>query len=101
MIKAILFTALFTVSAFAATHAQAAMGQVDQAGFVSGGGSYEFTKCTVIRSASYCKNYCNTTTTTDTAFRNCYLSYNANKQTSNTPKQGMQRGFTQGKFRSH
>jgi hypothetical protein len=102
MIKNIFLAAVLTVSAFAATHAQAATGQSGQAGFVSGGGSYEFTVSCVqagLRPYSrWCAKMCDQFSGPQFAY--CNQSYVADKRTSNTRKQGLQSGFVQGNFRS-
>jgi hypothetical protein len=107
MIKNILLAAVLTVSALAATHAQAANAQTGQSGFVSGGGSYEFTTyCPSVglHPNSYaCRSTCVKLfpAGSATTMQYCRYSYRSNEQTPNTLKQRSQQGFTQGKFRSH
>ena len=103
MIKNLVLAAVLTVSAFAATQAQAATGQT---GFVSGGGSYEFTKTCKLygipSTTALCRDFCFSIGYPEgtTRFATCVQSYRDNKQTSKGPKQHFEQGFVQGKFRS-
>jgi hypothetical protein len=102
MFRNMLFAAVLTLSAFAATGAHAAAGQGDQPRFASAGGSYAFTNfCVPVGITSHvacrngpCKNWA------PGFYTFCYTSFDK-RQTSNTHKQGDQRqGFSQGKFHS-
>jgi hypothetical protein len=99
MFRNMLFAAVLTLSAFAATGAHAATGQGGQAQFAAAGGSFAFTNfCNGLTHVRCRATYCAGWPTSQYNF--CYTSFD-NRQASNTHKQGNQRqGFTQGKFRS-
>ena len=100
MLRNMLFAAVLTLSAFAATGAHAATGQGNQPQFAAAGGSYQFTvykKCATPfeLQTQYCITRC-----AYFAPGQCWLSYR-NLPNSDRRKHAVEtKGYTQGKFHS-
>jgi hypothetical protein len=100
MLRNMLFAAVLTLSAFAATGAHAAAGQGDQPRFASAGGSYGFTVYPQCRTPAqlaslYCRKSC-----VGFAPGSCFLSYHNLQNSDRRNRATETKGYAQGKFRS-
>lgn len=100
MFRNMLFAAVLTLSAFAATSAHAAAGQGDQPQFAAAGGSYQFTvytQCATVQQLKtpFCVRNC-------AGFMpgSCWISYRSLPISDRRDSAAETKGYTQGKFHS-
>jgi hypothetical protein len=101
MFRNMLFAAVLTLSAFAATGAHAAAGQVGQPQFAAASGSYGFTVYPQCKTPKYSLlQYCRAVCQGFPTVAACAISYQAPANKNRRMGANEMRGFTQGKFHS-